>query len=69
MYVCLCKGITDQSIRDAVCEGAESFRAVKKCLGASTECGQCSTHVRAIIKDTLESPDANNAQASMFYVA
>lgn len=69
MYVCLCKGITDQSIRDAVYDGAESFRAVKKCLGAATECGQCASHVRDIIKDSLETPMPADSSNNLFYVA
>ncbi len=69
MYVCLCKGITDQAIRDAVCDGAESFRAVKQCLGAASECGQCASHVRDIIKDSLETPAPADSAVNLFYVA
>lgn len=68
MYVCLCKGITDRQIVDAVNGGAESIRAVKRELGVATQCGQCSSHVRDIVKNTLE--DCRQAQPSdLYYVA
>ncbi|MFL0805336.1 MAG: bacterioferritin-associated ferredoxin [Agarilytica sp.] len=54
MYVCLCKGITDSQIRDAVDAGAESVREVRNELGVSTQCGRCVSHVREIVKSTLE---------------
>lgn len=54
MYVCLCKGITDTQIREAVDGGAESVRAVRDQLGASSQCGRCVSQVREIVKATLE---------------
>ena len=55
MYVCLCKGITDSQIRDAVNGGAESLREVRNELGVMTGCGKCATQTREIVKSTLES--------------
>ncbi|VUD52544.1 Bacterioferritin-associated ferredoxin [Thalassocella blandensis] len=60
MYVCLCKGVTDSQIREAVNGGAESFREVKNQLGAATGCGRCACDVRDLVKATLES-DSDNA--------
>ena len=54
MYVCLCNGITDTQIRDAVNGGAESLRAVRQQLGVANQCGQCACEARALVKDTLE---------------
>lgn len=63
MYVCLCKGVTDSQIRDAVNGGAESFREVKNQLGAATGCGKCACDVRDLVKATLE----NGSEDNMFY--
>ncbi len=54
MYVCLCKGITDTQIRDAVDQGAESLRAVRDELGIMTNCGKCGSLARDIVKSALE---------------
>jgi len=56
MYICLCKGITDSQIRQAVNGGAESVRAVREELGVSTQCGKCACSVRDIVKSSLETP-------------
>jgi bacterioferritin-associated ferredoxin len=53
MYVCLCKGITDCQIREAVCEGACSMRELRKCLGVATQCGRCAQHARQVLEETL----------------
>ena len=53
MYVCLCKGITDQAIEAAVDAGARSFREVRDSLGVSTQCGKCATLTRHIVDACL----------------
>lgn len=63
MYVCLCKGITDTQIREAVDAGAQSVRDVRNELGVSTQCGRCSVHVREVVQSSLE----DVASTSLFY--
>ncbi|MFT5083404.1 MAG: bacterioferritin-associated ferredoxin [Lentisphaeria bacterium] len=63
MYVCLCKGITDSQIRDAVNSGAESLRAVREELGVGTQCGKCNCDTRDLIKATLE----DTSRAGLFF--
>lgn len=53
MYVCLCKGITDSQIRQAVDGGAESLREVRQELGVATGCGRCASLARDVIRETL----------------
>ncbi|MDO4223958.1 MAG: bacterioferritin-associated ferredoxin [Acinetobacter sp.] len=53
MYVCLCRGITDQDIKNAVENGAESFREVRDLLDLGTCCGRCAPEARAIIKEEV----------------
>ena len=53
MYVCLCRGITDQDIKDAVSDGAESFRDVRDLLDLGTCCGRCAPEARSIIQHEL----------------
>ncbi len=50
MFVCLCKGVTSQTVIDAVAAGATTTRQVAKACGAGTECGRCRHTVRAIIE-------------------
>jgi bacterioferritin-associated ferredoxin len=49
MYVCLCVGVTSETVRDAVADGAATSKQVAAACGAGTACGRCRQTVRAII--------------------
>jgi bacterioferritin-associated ferredoxin len=51
MYVCLCNGITDRQVRQAVDDGAHSLRQVREQLPLGNCCGRCVGAAREIIKD------------------
>ena len=53
MYVCLCRGITDQDIKDAIANGAESYGEGRDLLDLGTCCGRCAPEARAIISDEV----------------
>lgn len=53
MYVCLCRGITDQDIKDAVNNGAGSYREIRDLLDLGTCCGRCAPEARAVINEEL----------------
>lgn len=65
MYVCICKGITDSQIRDAVNNGASSLRKVRKQLGATSQCGKCGIVTKKIVEDTLAANEFDNE--GLFY--
>ncbi len=50
MYVCLCKGITDGQIRDAVHQGCDSLRDLRRELGVASQCGKCARQAREEIR-------------------
>lgn len=54
MYVCLCKGVTDSQIRDAVIDGADNLRDVRQQLGVASNCGRCAQCARQVIKQTKQ---------------
>jgi len=39
MYVCLCTGVTDGQIREAIYEGCCSYREVRQATGVASQCG------------------------------
>ena len=53
MYVCLCRGITDQDIKDAMQNGAESIRDVREMLDLGTCCGRSVPEAKTIISEEL----------------
>ena len=53
MFVCICKGITDNAIRQAVANGANSLNDVTQQLGVAANCGQCADLANEIIDTQL----------------
>lgn len=53
MYICLCKGVTDRDIRQAVKQGAVRMRDLKNNLGVTGQCGVCACHAKVILDKAL----------------
>ena len=53
MYVCICKNVTCNQIRDAVYNGAGSLRDIRKELCVGTQCGKCVKDAKQVIQETL----------------
>lgn len=53
MYVCVCAGITDQQIRDAIASGDHNLRALHDSLGIAHSCGMCVKDTRQILDEEL----------------
>lgn len=69
MYVCLCKGITDSQIKEAVYEGATSVGKLRKCLGVASQCGKCGIAAREILQETLTELPSSNGDGQFYAVA
>ena len=53
MFVCLCNGVTSQTVAEAVGAGASTTKDVARACGAGADCGRCRRTVQAM----LRSPD------------
>lgn len=53
MYICVCRGVTDRAIREAVLQGAERMRDLKANLGVTEQCGVCACHAKMVLDQTL----------------
>lgn len=51
MYICVCHGVTERQIRQAVVEGAASLSDVSLALGVGTCCGTCSCAAESVIQE------------------
>lgn len=67
MYICICKGITDKAIRNAVIDGANSFASVRKQLGVSSQCGRCAVDAKDLVNETLN--EITTFQQANYYAA
>ena len=50
MIVCLCKGVTDRTIRTLVHEGACSIRDVGRACDAGRTCGGCRPTIHQLVE-------------------
>ena len=53
MYICLCNGITDDHIVDAVEDGALSLSDLQSRLGVATCCGRCAECAQSVLEAQL----------------
>ena len=57
MFVCVCAGITDRQIAEAVYAGASSVDDLSAALGVGIQCGSCVETAMAIIDEHAGSFD------------
>jgi bacterioferritin-associated ferredoxin len=55
MYVCLCNGIRDRDLREAVDAGADTFERLQACTGVATCCRTCEPTAREFLHEALAS--------------
>jgi bacterioferritin-associated ferredoxin len=67
MYVCLCEGVTDNQIREAIFEGCCSYRDVRTALGVGGQCGKCACLAKQVVRETLS--EVQSSQAALAYPA
>ncbi|MEL7797198.1 MULTISPECIES: (2Fe-2S)-binding protein [Idiomarina] len=55
MYVCLCKGINDKVIHQAVVSGeVNSMRDLRQQYGVASQCGCCKNCAKDVLHEALE---------------
>lgn len=64
MYICVCKGVTDHAIREAVHQGAERMRDLKTCLGVTEQCGICACHAKIVLDQALMQQQVGSASST-----
>ena len=64
MYICICKGITDNAIREAVHQGAERMRDLKTCLGVTEQCGIDTCLAKMVLDQALMQQQVGSASST-----
>lgn len=67
MYVCICNQVTENDIRQAVVDGHQSLRQLRKQLGVAGNCGSCADMAKSLLQDTLQ--DMAAVDSSLYYLA
>jgi bacterioferritin-associated ferredoxin len=53
MFVCVCKAVTEQKVRECIADGATSREAVTKACTAGGDCGACHQQIEDMVEDHL----------------
>ena len=63
MYVCICNGITDTTIREAAARGVDTLEELTMRTGCASGCGSCADVAREILaeSDTGSPPSSTSA--------
>jgi bacterioferritin-associated ferredoxin len=64
MYVCICNGITENQIRDAISDGVRSLRELRADLGVASCCGKCADCAQQVIHETLSTAEFRELSAA-----
>ncbi len=64
MYVCLCHGISENRLEQAIREGARSFEQLQSCTGVATCCGACEPCAREMLAEQTLASSTSALQAS-----
>jgi bacterioferritin-associated ferredoxin len=51
MFVCLCQGVTDTKIINAIHDGCNSIKAIRQCTGAASQCCKCLPTIRDLLAE------------------
>ena len=54
MFVCVCKGVTENQIRDAVGDGCTSLPQLSAQLGVAACCGTCREFAEMVLEETMQ---------------
>lgn len=53
-YICPCFKVTKDDIKNAIADGADTFKKVKKATGVAGKCGHCECRVKKYTKKKLK---------------
>jgi len=64
MIICLCKGISDKHVREAIGRGAQTVEDVADDCGAGTGCGTCHGMLEMMLADDGSATPIDLARAA-----
>ena len=56
MYICICNGVTERQLRDAIDAGACTLSELRANLGVAAGCGACEAFAADVLDATLKIP-------------
>ena len=57
MIVCVCEGVSDREVREAITEGSRTLQDIGRRCGAGTDCASCCMTLRQMIDENRPRPN------------
>ena len=54
MYICICNGITERSVRQAAADGVRSLSELTRRTGCAGTCGSCADLAEQVLREEHE---------------
>ncbi|MFK4132375.1 (2Fe-2S)-binding protein [Pseudomonas luteola] len=51
MFICLCRAVSDRSIKSAIEQGCRSIKDIRSATGAASQCCKCVGEIQAILAE------------------
>lgn len=68
MYVCVCSGITQKQVQEAVAQGATTTEDLRDMLNVGANCGSCLPAAENIVNSAITThPPSMTARNGLFY--
>jgi bacterioferritin-associated ferredoxin len=68
MYICICEGITESQIREAIQGGAHTVDALTRRLGIGVQCGTCTCATQWLLEEVHEEMGERRGRAPLSLV-
>jgi len=59
MILCMCRGVSDRTVRALIAAGAQTRDEVQEACGAGSDCGQCWADLADLLEDIRETGHQN----------
>jgi bacterioferritin-associated ferredoxin len=60
LFVCVCNGVTERQIREAIDCGAKSLPELTAALGVAAGCGACANHTRCMLESFVPAREVHS---------
>lgn len=58
MFICICNGITERQVREAIDQGASTLQDLTACLGVASGCGTCAHFTNQLLDQSRDNRTA-----------
>jgi bacterioferritin-associated ferredoxin len=63
MYLCLCKAVTSEHVREIIESGARDMDSIRQACDAGSDCGTCRFKINKLLLETTAEAGGGNSDS------